>query len=155
AGVVSPAAGERPSDQLQAGHPDTSLPDGSVVAPLSSVQAPPPRAARAEGGPTWSAAEVEERVGVVEARQGGTVLWVRSAGEALDVAAYRAVEHAQVPAGVVGVLVHADHRGAYVDGRWVPGDVLAEVISKRLGVKPGVGAAAPTVVLLSCQAMDD
>src|SRR5262249_11688948 len=38
---------------------------------------------------------------------------------------------------------------------WVPGDVLAEVILKRLGVKPGVGAAAPTVVLLSCQAMDD
>jgi hypothetical protein len=160
AGMAPKAGDEVPPGSL---HPERAEPPDQLgsadappsarlrVEPLSTAEAPPPALSPAEGGPVWKRSELPaDHVQVVRTRFGGTVVWVRTPQEAADPAAYRAVEHAQVPEGVVGVMVHADGRGAHVAGRWLPGDTLAAAVMGRLGV--AADHPAPTVVLLSCEA---
>src|SRR5262249_54964535 len=124
-----------------------------VAERLSTAEAPPPSLAPGEGGPVWSRSGLAARVEVIRTHAGRTVVWVRTLTEAADPAARRGIRHTDVPEGpddIVGVVVHANSRGAHVGGRWVPGDALAAVVMDRLGVAEG--EPAPTVVLLSCQA---
>src|SRR5690606_38295856 len=88
---------------------------------------------RPTGATEWTAEQLRPRVHVLSNRAGGQTVWLASDTDAGDAGLRARVEQAAVPEGFVGLVAPGGGGRVWVDGGWVKPELLAEVLTERLG----------------------